>query len=93
MHEDELMSCQIKDATGIECLGCGAQRSAIQLSEGKLKYSFDLYPGLIPMVMLGILLPVYFLFFRKKSADWILSLAIQVLFIIVGSYILRHFPY
>lgn len=93
MHEDEFLSCQIKEATGIECLGCGAQRSAIQLSEGKWNYSFDLYPGLVPLFMLGVALPVYVLFFRKKSADWIISLAIQVLFIIVGSYILRHFPY
>ena len=51
------LSCQIKDATGIECPGCGIQRSFKLLINGEIIDSIHMYPGLIPLILtFGILI-------------------------------------
>ena len=47
--------CPFKEYYGIDCLGCGAQRSVILLLKGDFTESFITYPGLIPIIILIIL--------------------------------------
>ncbi|OOQ58908.1 hypothetical protein BC343_07300 [Mucilaginibacter pedocola] len=46
-----LLPCPFKYFTGIDCPGCGFQRSVIALVQGDLKVSLLLYPATIPLLL------------------------------------------
>jgi hypothetical protein len=75
--------------TGIDCPGCGFQRSVIMLFKGNLKQSLHFYPAAIPLM---ILMLIHFLdnryHFDKKQ--WIKTpLAVATGLIILVSYVLK----
>ncbi|HWZ15375.1 MAG TPA: DUF2752 domain-containing protein [Mucilaginibacter sp.] len=49
--QNHLLPCPFKYITGIECPGCGFQRSVIALIQGKLHQSLQLYPAAIPLLI------------------------------------------
>ncbi|MBS1520367.1 MAG: DUF2752 domain-containing protein [Bacteroidetes bacterium] len=49
--QEHLLPCPFKYFTGIDCPGCGFQRSVIALIQGDLHKSFQLYPPAIPLLM------------------------------------------
>lgn len=53
--QNHLLYCPFKKFTGIDCPGCGFQRSVIALFEGHLLSSIQLYPAAIPLLITGIL--------------------------------------
>jgi hypothetical protein len=48
----DMLPCASVQLFGVECPGCGLQRSVALLMEGALIESFLMYPGLIPMLIL-----------------------------------------
>jgi hypothetical protein len=46
-----LLPCPFKYLTGIDCPGCGFQRSVIALIQGDLHKSFLFYPPAIPLIL------------------------------------------
>ena len=49
--QNHLIPCPFKYLTGIDCPGCGFQRSVLALIQGNLHKSFILYPPAIPLLM------------------------------------------
>jgi hypothetical protein len=49
--QHHLLKCPFKYLTGIDCPGCGFQRSLIALLKGDLHGSFALYPPTIPLLL------------------------------------------
>ncbi len=82
--QDHLLKCPFKYLTGIDCPGCGFQRSVLALINGDLHKSLSLYPSTIPLLI----------FFSYAIADGIFKLDTknQVIkktgFILIGSLIL-----
>src|ERR1700744_3658522 len=82
--QDHLLKCPFKYLTGIDCPGCGFQRSVLALMNGDLHKSFALYPSTIPLLA----------FFAYGSADRLFKLDTQnqlikkTGFIVIGSFIL-----
>ncbi|NVM67483.1 hypothetical protein FHW88_005810 [Mucilaginibacter sp. SG538B] len=52
--QGHLLPCPFKYLTGIDCPGCGFQRSVIALIRGDLQKSFLLYPAAIPLILFFI---------------------------------------
>jgi Protein of unknown function (DUF2752) len=52
--QNHLLSCPFKKLTGMDCPGCGFQRSVIALLQGNLKSSLYLYPATIPLFLVTI---------------------------------------
>ena len=48
--------CSFKEAMGIDCPGCGLQRSVIELLKGHPWESFLLYPALMPVMAMFLFL-------------------------------------
>ena len=46
-----LIPCPFKYLTGIDCPGCGFQRSVLALLKGDFMESFSLYPPAIPFLL------------------------------------------
>jgi hypothetical protein len=60
--QNHLLTCPFKKLTGIDCPGCGFQRSIIALIRGNMKESIHLYPAAIPLLItaLFVLLAIKF---------------------------------
>jgi hypothetical protein len=65
--EQHQLPCILKKLTGMDCPGCGIQRSSIALLKGNVGESFMLYPPLIPIIFLFTLLIAYLLFKWQKG--------------------------
>ncbi|MCD6544270.1 MAG: DUF2752 domain-containing protein [Flavobacteriaceae bacterium] len=52
--EDHLLSCQWKDSLGVECMGCGLQRSFIHMLKGEFTEAFYIYPAIY--ILIGMLI-------------------------------------
>ena len=85
--QNHLIPCPFKYLTGIDCPGCGFQRSILALLQGNLHKSFILYPSAVPLL----------LFFAYGIADRFFKLDNQknvvkkTLFMIVGGIILTSY--
>jgi hypothetical protein len=87
--QNHLITCPFKKLTGIDCPGCGFQRSVIALLQGDLKNSLHLYPATIPLlittlfVFLSLKLNMDNRHIIKKTFYMITGL------IIIGSYLFK----
>lgn len=60
--EHYLLACPVKAGFGVDCPGCGVQRSFLALIRGDLSTSLEFYPALIPF-----LLTIVFLILALKT--------------------------
>lgn len=67
--ESHMQSCFYKKYFGIECPGCGMQRSLIQLLRGNFMESLKLFPALIPTIALIVFLILHLVFKFKHGAN------------------------
>lgn len=87
--EHHLLPCPIKHFFGIECPGCGMQRAIIALLKGNFMESLQLYPPLIPVILLFIVLIINLCI---NSKVWLKILKIIFIFdvlLILLNYILK----
>jgi hypothetical protein len=89
--EKYMFPCLSKTLFGIECLGCGFQRSFILLLQGDFPGSFKMYPALITTILfLGIIT----LSFIQKSKNYnnliFISAVLNGIFMVAG-YIYKHY--
>ncbi|MFT5103266.1 MAG: hypothetical protein ACI86C_000918 [Candidatus Latescibacterota bacterium] len=87
--EDYLLTCINKQIFGVECLGCGAQRSAALLFRGEFVAAFKMYPAIYTLVLL--LLFILFNIFVKFKYDYKIKVGLLFLnvAIIIVSYTIK----
>jgi hypothetical protein len=86
-----MLPCISKQVLGIECPGCGLQRSILHLLRGDLAAAFQMYPALFPMIALfGFLALNRFVAFRRANTI-IIWLAGLTVFSILANYALKFF--
>ena len=87
--QNHLLACPFKKITGIDCPGCGFQRSVIALFQGDLKQSLYFYPATIPLIialLFTLLEPQLQLDTKQRVKK---SIYITTAFIVFGSYVLK----
>ncbi len=87
--EDFMIPCLNKKLFGIDCPGCGIQRSLMHFFRGEFVDAFYMYPAIYTLLLLLIVV-----FINKKSSfkygsKIILSLAIINVLIIIVSYSIK----
>jgi hypothetical protein len=87
--EGNMQSCYYKQVLGVECPGCGFQRSLIALLKGNLWESIQLFPGLIPMLFLFLFLGLHLIFRFRNGAVVLKYIFIGDLAIIIIHYIIQ----
>lgn len=87
--EHHLLSCPFKSITGIDCPGCGFQRSVIALFKGDFLSSIKFYPPTIPFLGLLIFLLLHLKFDFKNGALVIKTMYILITAIIIINYIYK----
>ena len=87
--EKNMQPCFWKKHFGIECFGCGMQRSFVELLKGNLIESIKQYPALLPIMFLFIYLLLHVLY-KFKNGAFILKISfIFTVIIIVANYIFK----
>ena len=81
--QNHLLACPFKKLTGIDCPGCGFQRSIIALIKGDIKGSIHLYPAAIPLLATAL----FVLFAVKLNVDN-RNIIKKTLYMVTGSVIM-----
>lgn len=87
--DEHLLPCFWKKYIGVECPGCGMQRSFIALIQGDLKGSLHLYPALLPMLLMFIVLMLHLKFKFKNGALFLKINFLLTTLIIISSYLYK----
>ncbi|TBN06805.1 DUF2752 domain-containing protein [Hyunsoonleella flava] len=84
--EKYMLPCLNKKFLGVECMGCGLQRSFSLLIQGEFIAAFKMYPAIYTLVLLFVVVGINAVKPFKSSNRIIIVLAILNVAIIVGSY-------
>ncbi len=89
--ERNMLPCPYKQNFGIDCPGCGMQRSVIELLKGNVVDSFLAYPPLIPLIILLVYLLLHLKFKFSNGAIIVKYLFIFVVIIVVINFTVKLF--
>lgn len=87
--ENNMLACPYKKYFGMDCFGCGMQRSLVSLLKGNLVESFHHYPALIPMMVMFLFLIVHLIFKFKNGGTWLKYMFIFIVAIVVINFIFK----
>ncbi|MBQ4821245.1 DUF2752 domain-containing protein [Aquimarina sp. MMG016] len=84
-----MLPCLNKKLFGVDCLGCGMQRSAALILKGEFVAAFYMYPAIYPLLFLLIF--IGFNFFVSFKHDWTIKLALMIITVltIIISYFIK----
>jgi len=89
--ENHLAECFYCKFFGIQCPGCGMQRSIIALLKGNFLESLQLYPALIPLMSMFLILFLHLIFHFKNGATILKYLFFFNTTIILVNYLYKIF--
>ena len=87
--EDYMLPCMNKKFFGIDCPGCGLQRSTILLSEGKFYDAFTMFPAIYTTILLIAIAILHFFLKKKITLKILMVLAFSNVAIIILAYIIK----
>lgn len=87
--EDYMLPCLNKKMFGIDCPGCGMQRSVVLVSKGEFQNAFTIYPAVYTTLLFMIAVFFHFLLKKKITSKILLTLGILNVTIMVVSYVLK----
>ena len=82
-----MFECHWKSTYGVECFGCGFQRSIALLFEGKFLESISLYPATIPLIVTILYVILHLKLSFKKGARNIIILFSFTTFLMLANFI------
>ncbi|WP_370479555.1 DUF2752 domain-containing protein [Tamlana flava] len=89
--EEYMLPCLNKKLFGIECMGCGLQRSIALIFDGEFAAAFHMYPAVYTLIILFGLV-AFNTFSNFKYANKIITiLAVLNGVIIVGNFVAKTF--
>lgn len=89
--ENHMLPCFYKQFFGLECPGCGMQRSFIEMLKGNVWISLKLYPAL-PFVLITLSLLLLHLVLKLKRGALVIKYSfIVTVSIITVSYFIKLF--
>ena len=87
--KDFMLPCLNKELFGVECPGCGIQRSAALLLQGDFIGAFKMYPAIYSIIILFGFLILDQFFKIKYSNQIIITLMISSVLLILTNYFLK----
>ena len=82
-----MLECHWKSTFGIECFGCGFQRSMVALFEGDFLESIRLYPAAIPLLITIVYTILHLRYKYKRGARNIVILFSFTVFLILANFL------
>ena len=91
--EEYMIPCLSKKLFGIDCFGCGIQRSFVLLLQGEFEAAFYMYPAIYSMIPFFLLIGLQVIQKHKNYHTWIVSLGIITAVIMIVSYFYKLLYY
>mgnify|MGYP000577582123 FL=1 len=87
--DDFMLPCLNKTLFGVDCLGCGIQRSISLIFQGQFVAAYKMYPAIFTLFVLAIFL-IFNLFIKFKH-DYKIKMGLIILnvIIVVISYLFK----
>ena len=82
-----MLECSYKSHFGVECFGCGFQRSFLLLTEGSFWESIKLFPATIPILLVFLYTGTHLIFKYKNGARNIIVLFSTSVILMLGNFI------
>ena len=82
-----MLECSWKSHFGVDCFGCGFQRSLFLLLEGNIWKSIVLFPATIPILIVFIYAGIHLIFKYKNGARNIIILFSTSVILMLGNFI------
>ena len=90
-YEDYMLPCLNKKLTGIDCPGCGMQRSIVHISQGEFEQAFYMYPAIYTLILLLASIVIFTFIKYEKSTKIIVGLIYVNAAIIIVNYLIKIF--
>jgi hypothetical protein len=87
-----MLPCLNKKLFGLDCLGCGFQRSLVHVIKGDFVAAFNVYPAIYTLILMAIFLILNLKFKFKSGKKIIIIFAIINVLIIITSYFIKMKP-
>ncbi|MFD2891255.1 DUF2752 domain-containing protein [Flavobacterium chuncheonense] len=87
--EEFMLPCLNKKLFGIECPGCGTQRSIILLLEGDFIGAFKMFPAIYTLLLLLVLITLHFTDKSRNYTKAIIGIAILNAIITIIAYVIK----
>lgn len=87
--EDYMLPCPNKKFLGIDCPGCGLQRSVILVSKGEFTHAFNMFPAVYTTLLFMIFVVLHFILKKKITSKIIIILAVINVIVMLTAYILK----
>lgn len=86
--EDYMLPCFSKKYLGIDCFGCGLQRSLSLIIRGEFWEAFQMYPAIYTIILFFFLISIK-MFYKFRHAQKVINILgiVNVLIIIIGFFI------
>lgn len=89
--EEFMLPCLNKKLLGIDCMGCGMQRSVSLIFQGDFIAAFDMYPAIYTLILLFTVIAINTFINFKYASKIILILAVLNAIIIICNFVLKTF--
>lgn len=84
--ENYMLPCMFKKMFGIDCIGCGIQRSFSLILNGEFVKAFTMFPAIYTLLLFFIAIAFYVIDPKHRSHKVVISLAIINAILMVVSY-------
>lgn len=84
-----MLECHWKKSTGLDCPGCGMQRSFYDLIRGDLLESLHHFPALLPLILLFLYSFLHLTNPKRFPANWIIVFVSVTAVLMVGNWIFK----
>ncbi|WP_046757639.1 DUF2752 domain-containing protein [Kordia jejudonensis] len=91
--EEYMLPCFSKQYLGVDCFGCGIQRSLALISRGEFIEAFKMYPAIYTLILFFIFVGINIFFKFKGSQKLVNILGIANVVIIIISFIVKKLSY
>lgn len=91
--EDYMLPCLSKKLFGVDCFGCGIQRSLVLLMKGEFEAAFYMYPAIYSMILFFLFIGVSLIDKSRSYHKIIVFFGIVTAFIMVFSYFYKLLHY
>ncbi len=86
-----MLPCLNKKLFGVECMGCGIQRSISLIFQGEFSEAFHMYPAIYTLILLFSIIAFNLVKSFKYAYKIIFPLAILNCIIIISSFVIKTF--
>ena len=87
--EDYMLPCLFKQTFGIDCIGCGIQRSIAFLLKGQFENAFYMFPAIYTTLLFFLSVGLFVVDKKHNYQKIVISLAIVNATIMIISYVYK----